>query len=193
MVRAMSSPRAWSAQLITLRVPIAVSRPARASQTVSARVRIGRLGGHPGLDDRHLLQGGDRRGGLALLLQALHRVEQRQQDQQQARAELLERVEAADVGREQHELHRVAVLAEERAPARLCLADGEHVRAEPLRPRGRLGRAETALPVHPFGAQDLIGAERVPRHHVGRWRPSRSRCIRHSRRHVDSFLPSSRW
>jgi len=48
MVRAVSSPRAWSAQLITLRVPIAISRPAKASQTMSARVRIGRLGGSGG-------------------------------------------------------------------------------------------------------------------------------------------------
>jgi hypothetical protein len=48
MVRAMASPSAWSAQLITLRVPIAISRPARASQTMSARVRIGRLGGSGG-------------------------------------------------------------------------------------------------------------------------------------------------
>ena len=96
-------------------------------------------------------------------MQALDRVEQRQQDQQDARAELLERVEAANAGREQHELHRVAVLAEERVPAGLGPAGGELVRAEPLGPRGRLGRAETALPVHPFGVEDLIGAERVPR------------------------------
>ena len=40
---------------------------------------------HPGLDDRHLLQGGDGRGGLALLPQVHDRVEQRQQDQQDAR------------------------------------------------------------------------------------------------------------
>jgi hypothetical protein len=139
---------------------------------------------HPALDDHHLLQGGDGRSGLPLLMQALDRVEQRQQDQQDARAELLERVEAADAGGEQHELHRVGVLAEERVPAGFGLAGGELVRAEPLDPRGHLGRAETALPVHPFGAQDLIGAERVPRELAGRWRPSRSRCIRHSRSHV---------
>src|SRR5260370_32138346 len=44
---------------------------------------------HPGLDDHHLLQGGDSRGGLPLLMHALDRVEERQQDQQHARAELL--------------------------------------------------------------------------------------------------------
>ena len=58
------------------------------------------------------------------------------------------------------------------------------VRAEPLCPLGHLGRAETALPVHSFGAQDLIGAERVPRELAGRWRQSRSRCIRRSPSHL---------
>jgi hypothetical protein len=72
-------------------------------------------------------------------MKALDRVEQRQQDQQDARTELPERVQAADAGREQHELHRVAVLATERVPAGLGLAGGELVRAEPLAPRGRLG------------------------------------------------------
>jgi hypothetical protein len=100
-------------------------------------------------------------------MQALHRVEQRQQDQQDARAELLERVEAADAGREQHELHRVAVLPDECVPAGLGPAGGELVPAEPPGPRGRLGRTETALPVHPFGAKDLIRAERVPRELAG--------------------------
>ena len=139
---------------------------------------------HLGLDDHHLLQGGDGRGGLPLLLQAHDRVEQRQQDQQQAGAELLERVQATDASGEQHELHRVRVLASERAPAGLGVASGELVRAELPGPRGRLGRAQTTLAVHPFGLQDLIGAERVPRECAARWRPSRSRCIRHSRSHV---------
>ena len=48
MVRATASPCAWSAQLITLRVPIAISRPTKASQAMSPRVRIGRLGGSGG-------------------------------------------------------------------------------------------------------------------------------------------------
>jgi hypothetical protein len=148
---------------------------------------------HPGRDDHHLLQGGDGRGGLPLLMQALDRVEQRQQDQQDARAELLERVQAADAGREQHELHRVAVLPDECVPAGLGPADGELVRAEFLDPHGRLGRAETALPVHPFGAKDLIDAKRVPREFAGRWRPSRSRCIRHSRSHLVPRARSDGW
>jgi hypothetical protein len=72
---------------------------------------------HPGLDDHHLLQGGDGRGGLPLLMQALDRAEQRQQDQQDARAELLERVEAADAGREQDDLHGVGTGVRTRASA----------------------------------------------------------------------------
>ena len=110
---------------------------------------------HPGRDDHHLLQGGDRRGGLSLLPQAHDRVEQCQQDQQQARAELPERVQAADAGREQHDLHRVAVLAQERVPARLGLARGQLVRAEPPGPGGSLSRAQATAPVRPRGAQDL--------------------------------------
>jgi hypothetical protein len=48
MVRAISSPCACSARLITLMVPVAISRPTKASQTMSARVRIGRPGGSGG-------------------------------------------------------------------------------------------------------------------------------------------------
>src|SRR5208282_112324 len=48
VVRATASPCACSAQLITLRVPIAISRPTKASQTRIPRVRIGRLGGSGG-------------------------------------------------------------------------------------------------------------------------------------------------
>jgi len=79
------------------------------------------------------------------------------------RGGLLERVQAADAGREQHDLHRVAVLADERVPARLGPALGELVGTEPLDPRGRLCRTQAVLRVHPFGAQHLVGAERVPR------------------------------
>jgi hypothetical protein len=126
-------------------------------------------------------------------MQALDRVEQRQQDQQDARAELLERVEAADSCREQHELHRVAVLAEEGVPAGLGPACGELVRAELPGPRSRLGRAETALPVHPLRAKDLIGVERVPRELASRRWLSRSRCIRHFRSHLVPRACSAGW
>ena len=45
MVRAVASPCAWSARLITARVPAAISRPVKASQARIPRVRIGRPGG----------------------------------------------------------------------------------------------------------------------------------------------------
>jgi hypothetical protein len=48
MVRATASPCAWSAQLTTARVPTAISRPTKASQARSPRVRTGRLGGSGG-------------------------------------------------------------------------------------------------------------------------------------------------
>ena len=146
---------------------------------------------HPGLDDHHLPKGGDGRGGLPLLPQAHDRVEQRQQDQQEARAELPERVQAADAGRKQHDLHRVAVLAEERVPAGLGLARGELVQAKPLGPGGHLSRAQATLPVCPFEAEDLVGAERVPRRLAGRRRPSRSWCFHRPRSHAGCLLPSS--
>ena len=73
----------------------------------------------PGLDDHHLLQGGDRGGGLAFLSEAEHRVEHGQQQQEDAGAHLLERVEAPDPGHEEHDLHRVGVLAQEGVDAGL--------------------------------------------------------------------------
>ena len=66
---------------------------------------------HLRLDDHHLLQRGDGRCGLALLAQAEDGVQERQQDQDDAGAVLLERDDAADAGDEQDDLHRVAVLA----------------------------------------------------------------------------------
>ena len=48
MVRATASPCTCSAQLITLRVPIVMTRPTKASQTMSPRVRIGLVGGSGG-------------------------------------------------------------------------------------------------------------------------------------------------
>ena len=62
-------------------------------------------------------------------------------------------------------------------PAGLGPARGERVRPEPLSPGGRLGRGEAVLLVCPFGAQDLIGAERVPRQLAGR-RLAEDRCTR---------------
>ena len=122
-----------------------------------------------GLDDHHLLEGGDGRGRLPLLMQAENRVEQRQQDQDDAGLPLLQE-EAHDAGHQQDDLHRVGVLADERAPPGLGLPGVELVRAEPLGPRGGLGRAETETVVHLLLLEDPIGAQRVPYGSVGIWR-----------------------
>ena len=94
------------------------------------------------LDQQHLLERGDALGGLALLVQAEDRVEHGQADDHDAGRPLLQRDDADDRGAEQDELHQVAVLAEERLPARLLLPLRELVRpdlgAAPL----DLGRVE---------------------------------------------------
>ncbi|MGA8462234.1 MAG: hypothetical protein WB800_43080 [Streptosporangiaceae bacterium] len=84
-----------------------------------------------GLDDHHLLQRGDGSGRLPLLLQAEHRIEQRQRDQNDAGLPLLQR-QAHHAGHEQDDLHQVGVLAEEHAPPRLGRPGIELVRAEPI-------------------------------------------------------------
>ena len=118
---------------------------------------------HARLDDHHLLQRRDRLRRLALLAQAEHGVEQRQEEQDEPGAELLQRVEAADPGDEQDDLHRVAVLAHEGAPARLDRGLGELVRPDRCQPRRGLGGREAARGVDAEPAADLVGRERVPR------------------------------
>jgi len=56
-------------------------------------------------------------------------------DQQQAGSQLLEGVEA---GHDEDDLHRIGVLAQERAPAGFHLARGQPVGTEPPRPRSDL-------------------------------------------------------
>ena len=99
----------------------------------------------PRRDDHHLLQRGHRRGGLALLAQTQHGVEHGEQQQQDAGAHLLERVQAPDPGDEEHQLHRVRVLAQEGVQARLGLRRREPVRAELLHPGLRLGRGQALV------------------------------------------------
>ena len=83
-----------------------------------------------GLDDHHLLEGRHARRGLALLVEAHRSVEERQQDQHDAGRELVRDEQAQNAGDEEDDLHRVAVLADERLPARLLLRIGELVGAE---------------------------------------------------------------
>ena len=97
---------------------------------------------HARLDDHHLLERRDRFCGLALLAQAEHGVEERQEEQHEPGAELLQRIDAADPGDEQHDLHRVAVLADEGAPARLDRRTANLFGPYGREPRGGLGRGQ---------------------------------------------------
>ena len=81
------------------------------------------------LDQEHLLERGDALRRLALLVQAQDRVEHGQADDHDPGRELLQGDDADDRRAEQDELHQVAVLAEERPPARLLLRLRELVRA----------------------------------------------------------------
>ena len=92
---------------------------------------LGQLAASPdlGLDDHHLLERGNAGGGLALLVQAHRRVQQGQQDEHDARGHLPRQEQAGDTRDEQHQLHRVLVLTDERLPAGLALALREAVGA----------------------------------------------------------------
>ena len=81
------------------------------------------------LDDHHLLQRGDCCSRLSFLVQAEHGVENGEEEQHEAGAVLAQRDDAAHACNEQHDLHRVVVLADERVPARLGRRFGELVRA----------------------------------------------------------------
>ena len=138
------------------------------------------------LDDHHLLQRRHRGGGLAFLLQAEHRVEQGQRRQDEAGAVLLERPDAAEAGDQEHDLHEVGVLPEERPPAGLLLALGEPVRAERPPPLLGLSGAQPALLVDLLGRQSLGDRERVEVELRGH-RGARTRLrTRHGRRSSSS-------
>ena len=120
-----------------------------------------------GLDGQRRAQGvrGSRR--LALLVHAHHRVAQREQDEHDAGEELAGQEQADDARDEQHDLHRVRVLADEQRRARRLLGRGERVRAD-LRPACvGLGRGQAGVDLHALLAQRLLGAEGVPGGGVG--------------------------
>ena len=72
------------------------------------------------LDDHHLLQRGDARLGFTLLAHAQEGVEQSEPYQHDAGGELIGNKEADDAGDQQNDLHRIGVLAQENAEARLA-------------------------------------------------------------------------
>ena len=100
---------------------------------------------HARLDDHHLRQRRHGRRGLALLVEPEHRVEQRQQQDHDPGARLLDRIDRDHAGDQQHDLHRVPVLAQERVPARLRLRLGEAVGPVAREPLGGLGARQSAL------------------------------------------------
>ena len=114
------------------------------------------------LDDHHLLEGGDARRRLALLVEPHRRVQEGQGDQDDAGGDLVRDEEAQDAGGQQDDLHRVLVLADERLPARLLGGLRELVRPE-LRPaRLGLGGRQASLDGDVLALQGGVRRERVP-------------------------------
>ena len=117
---------------------------------------------HARLDDHHLLERSDCFGRLPLLAKPEHRVEERQEQDHEAGAELVQRPDAANACDEQDDLHRVVVLTDEHAPARLGLGRREHVRTVRLQPHLGLRLRQTAGRVDVQVLGDLLGRQRVP-------------------------------
>ena len=113
--------------------------------------------------DQHLAQRGDALGGLALLVQAHHRVEDRQAEDDQAGRDVLQGDDADHRRADEHQLHQVAVLAQERLPAGLLGLLGQLVRPVPLPPLEHLGGAQADGRIDVQPATRVSGVELVPR------------------------------
>ena len=98
-----------------------------------------------GLDDHQLLEGSNAGLGFALLVEPHRCVEEGQPDQDEPRVELAGQEQAHHAGDEEHDLHRILVLAHERAPARLALALGESVWSDGGATRLDLSRRQAAI------------------------------------------------
>ena len=109
--------------------------------------------------DQHLPQRGDALGGLALLVQTHHGVDHRQAEDHQPGRDVLQGDDADDRRPDQHQLHQVAVLAEEGPPARLLGLLGQLVRTVPLPTLDNLGRAQTDRRIDVQPATDIVGGE----------------------------------
>ena len=110
---------------------------------------------HAGDVLHHLLERGQARLGLRLLVHAHHRVEDGQAEQDERRADLLGEDLVDDRRAEQDHLHDVVVLAQERLPARLLLLGREHVRAVARQPLFHFSRGQ------PLGGVDLQPARHL--------------------------------
>ena len=120
---------------------------------------------HACLDDHHLLERRHRGRGLALLAEAQVRVEDRQQDQHHAGRHLLDGVDREQAGDQQHDLHRIGVLAQEGVPARLGLLGRELVWPD-LGPAALdLGAREALDRIDLLAGERVLDREGVPRPH----------------------------
>ena len=114
-------------------------------------------------------------------------VEQRQQDEHHAGHELAGQEQADDARAQQHDLHRVAVLAQQRSPAWLLGGFGELVRPVLGAPGLDLGRRQARRWVDGLRREGLLRAHGVP---CGLGLADR--CRHRARlRHLTLFLPWS--
>ena len=151
-------------------------------ELLGRQLRERAVAAHARLDDHHLRQRRHGRRRLALLVEAEHGVEQRQQQDHDPGARLLDRVDRDHAGDQQHDLHRVLVLAQERVPARLRLRLGELVRPVARQALGRLvARQARARARRRSSRSRVLAREHVPGRRLGRrrsrpvrWSPSRS-------------------
>ena len=142
--------------------PASIATTSPGHELLGRKLRQRAVASHPGLDDHHLLKRRHRRRRLALLAEPEHRVEQGQQQDHDPRARLLDRVDRDHPRDQQHDLHRVLVLAQERLPARLGLRLGEAVRAVALQALGRLLARQAALRLDAQLTQRALAREHVP-------------------------------
>src|SRR5438045_5299495 len=142
-----------------------------------------------GRNHHHLLQRGDAGGGFPLLVQPEERIEQGEDDQEDAGQQLIGDEQADDARHQEDDLHRVSVLAQECLPARLLLFLGKLIEAEALASLRRLFGAQAAIGI------DVLRLERVPRAHgverrlLRGGRLCRCFCDGHDQRPPAFFLP----
>ena len=116
-----------------------------------------------GLDDHHLLERRDACLGLALLVHAHEGVEHGQHHEHDPGRNLAGQEQAHNTGDQQHELHRVAVLPEERPPAGLLRCIGKLVSPVGRAPTVHLGGRESGSGIHRQRLEHRLGRQRMPR------------------------------